>query len=691
MFTGVVRVVFIKRQNMKKTDEKLLKEYMPGLDGLRAVAVSAVIIFHMNSTAFWHGGFSGVDVFFVISGYVISKTLASRFDKNPVDFFLGFYKRRLTRIMPMLLVMLIAVTVASVLFIPSSWLSNTIDSTGLSAFFGCSNFILAGNNDGYFSPKTDLNPFLHTWSLAVEEQFYVIFPLIFYFMIGLRKVSSREESRLFFRNLPFMILLVLSASSFAFSILETSGDPLKAYYLLPGRFWELASGAILYELHERGFFVSAGRIRSDIFTGAGFALVMAGFVAADESGVPFPWALLPVTGTLLMICGVGKCASPDAVFVRIFSSKVMTYIGKISYSLYLWHWPVSALFRWTFGFDSFMSKALYVIVSFALAVISYHFVEDPFRKSRLIKGMKNPIAVPVLLSAMLLCFLIAFGLTSFKSDLSLSVTRNGYVWQSGIYANDGPKKPILVDADINGRQIFAAGDSHTAAYRTMLNIVSKELGLKVRTYERGDCPVAGLLKPMNRETRAHYEKTLNEIRGMIKPGDVVFLASLRMPEFADLFQSSDVDRIADVFFCGQAVENRRLALEEADEVVNEFTKLGAYVVMEAPLPVLLSPPYRCSDWFNRMNPVGTNGLTVRRDFLDKVRRPVMESISILKKRHRNFFVWDPFPVLCTGDVFSAFDSQGKPIFWDGDHLSGNGNRLLVPSFRKFLVSLWDKP
>ena len=131
-------------------------------------------------------------------------------------------------------------------------------------------------------------------------------------------------------------------------------------------------------------------------------------------------------------------------------------------------------------------------------------------------------------------------------------------------------------------------------------------------------------------------------------------------------------------------------MEEAHTVIEDFTTIGALVVMEAPLPVLFAPPYRCSDWFNKMNPIGANGLSVRRDFLEKIRQPVMESISALKESHKHFYVWDPFPVLCTGETFYAYDRKGKPIFWDGDHLSGNGNRILAPSFREFLISLWGK-
>jgi hypothetical protein len=183
---------------------------------------------------------------------------------------------------------------------------------------------------------------------------------------------------------------------------------------------------------------------------------------------------------------------------------------------------------------------------------------------------------------------------------------------------------------------------------------------------------------------------LADITELVRPGDVVFLASLRMPEFADQFEPVNIDAVVKEFFSAKAVQNRKQALQEAHTIIDDFTNAGAYVVLEAPLPVLFAPPYRCSDWFNRMNPVGANGLTVSRDFLEIVRRPVMESMLALAATHDRVYIWDPFPILCTTETLSAYDHKGQPIFRDGDHLSGNGNRILAPSFRQFLVALWAK-
>ena len=153
-------------------------DYLPYIDGLRAVAVLAVVLYHLNA-AWLPGGFTGVDIFFVISGFVVSASV-DRFGRTGAgESLLRFYARRLRRIAPALIVCLLVTCVASGLFIPQAWLSDTSRETGRMAFFGLSNWVLAGTGNDYFSPKVEFNPFTHTWSLGVEEQFYLVFPFLF--------------------------------------------------------------------------------------------------------------------------------------------------------------------------------------------------------------------------------------------------------------------------------------------------------------------------------------------------------------------------------------------------------------------------------------------------------------------------------------------------------------------------------
>lgn len=166
--------------------------YIKGIDGIRAIAVLAVLIFHLDINIL-PGGFTGVDIFFVISGYVVSASLLRNYNIDFKEFALEFYKRRIIRIFPSLIVCLIVSSIVTVLFIPASWLSYTTNKTAIAAFLGLSNFALILFNDGYFSPRTDFNPFTHTWSLGVEEQFYLIFPLLFYIHIKYKNYTSTKE------------------------------------------------------------------------------------------------------------------------------------------------------------------------------------------------------------------------------------------------------------------------------------------------------------------------------------------------------------------------------------------------------------------------------------------------------------------------------------------------------------------
>jgi hypothetical protein len=140
----------------------------------------------------------------------------------------------------------------------------------------------------------------------------------------------------------------------------------------------------------------------------------------------------------------------------------------------------------------------------------------------------------------------------------------------------------------------------------------------------------------------------------------------------------------------ESAEDRRLALEEADRIIKDFEDLGLIVLICAPEPVIKVPLFRCADWFNNINPIASPGTTISREFLEEIRRPVMDSIAVLRERHPRLRVWDPLAVLCTSKEFSAYDENGLPLFYDGDHFSGHANRLLAPSFIEHVSGLWKQ-
>src|SRR6516165_6816062 len=207
--------------------------YVSSIDGLRAVAVLTVMAYHLNRT-FLPGGFVGVDVFFVISGFVVTLSIYKLEFTNIAKLFCYFYARRLTRIAPALIVMLSLISLATVSFIPNAWLSDANRRTALYAYFGISNILLANQEEDYFGPRADFNPFVHTWSLGVEEQFYVIFPML---LMPLTVLNLKRGPLI-----TLIIIVFLSVCSFAACVAFTPSYPVSTFFHISTRFWELGVG-----------------------------------------------------------------------------------------------------------------------------------------------------------------------------------------------------------------------------------------------------------------------------------------------------------------------------------------------------------------------------------------------------------------------------------------------------------------
>lgn len=659
-----------------RSDSGHKTNYIPGIDGLRAIAVLAVMLYHIDKS-FLPGGFSGVDVFFVISGYVVSRSLARETALNFYRFTLKFYARRIIRIFPALIVCLIAASVITTLIVPVSWLSETNQKTALSAFFGYSNIALVLYNDGYFSPRIEFNPFAHTWSLGVEEQFYLIFPFVFF--IWLKHKERKNISGIFAK----WLLAVLLAASFAYSYFQTQSSPDNAFYLLPSRFWELACGAVLFNLHQRDKLIPNSPISTNIVASAGIILIGLAFIFSDHGSFPFPWAILAVSGALFLIAASVNKAGNGSTMQALIENPAMVYIGKLSYSLYLWHWPVYAFFRWTIGMESPRQIAGAVSFTAILSIISYYFLEIPARKNHFAVRRQPWQIITGGFAIIFISFLISLRVFQLQPSLSLSVTKDvktwyPYQWPSEIDA--ASPKPL------SGRKLFVMGDSHASAYDTMLRKLTDEHGVKVHQYAKGGCPAAGLFRPSHIECARYIEKTLAEIQKLARPGDIVFLASLRVSRLAEqdkIFDEAEITRQLKA----SSADKRAIALHEASELLEKLEKSSLHVLIDAPKPVFKSPPFRCSDWFNLSNSICSSGLALSRDFLLKHRAPVMESLDQLVSKHPELIVWDPFPILCPTDTCSAFDKEG-PLFFDGDHLTAHGNRVLYPSFAALLETIW---
>ena len=495
--------------------------YYTSIDGLRAIAVLAVIAFHADFLDVLPGGFTGVDLFFVISGYVISQSLSDRGKMNFAHYLMDFYRRRFLRILPALLVVLLVSFLVSALLVPQFWKSEQIDRTGLAAFFGLSNLYLAWDTDTYFSPGAELNPYTHTWSLGVEEQFYLLFPAYFFVWQRYRQTVP----------LVWLLLPVLACLSLIICALRTDVDPLSAFYLLPGRFWELAAGAMLFQLVAQRQLTMSCRTTANVLLVSGLVLLLTGFVLAGSNGFPFPWALVTVAGSVILIAALVLPAQGfGSPLQRLLEARPVTYIGRLSFSLYLWHWPVLVFLQWTTGTQLLAVQLLYPVLVLALAAASYHWIEMPLRSGQKRWQQREAWSTCVLsLIAVCLCWTGAQWMASNKERLTLSQTRHTYIWYAYRHA---PEEALarLENPQLRGRQLFVIGDSHTAAYRTMLNLVSLQLGIEVVEYEQGGCSVVNLMTADPDDCAERQQKDMADIERRANPGDIVFLASLRMPE-----------------------------------------------------------------------------------------------------------------------------------------------------------------
>ncbi|MEB2319606.1 MAG: SGNH hydrolase domain-containing protein [Pseudomonadota bacterium] len=651
--------------------------YLGGVDGLRAIAVIGVVLYHLES-ALLPGGFAGVDVFFVISGYVVGRSLAGYGAQGAQlgRFLADFYSRRFVRLLPALVVCLLVSSLLAVLFVPASWLSDNVFRTGLYAYFGISNFALAYAGDDYYTPRAEFNPFTHTWSLAVEEQFYLVFPIIVYLWLRYRHGDTLKAA------MASRLLLLLAGGSLLWAWQIADSHSVRAFYLTVYRFWELAVGGLLFQFQSKGMLEPRSRSVASLCLAAGLLTILSAFLFASPTEFPFPGALVPVIGTALAIAGAAALEGSRSGMGMLVSNRAMIYVGRISYSLYLWHWPVIVLFRWTVGLGEPVRIVAALVFSFALSAASYHFVESPARQY----GRRRQARSPAVLAMGILVVLAGFGISQwmFKSqvDISLSVTADRRAW----YPLSWPR-PNQDFGEFGGRTLFVAGDSHAVAYNTLLQMLRDNDKLTVARYSQGGCPVVALFDASQERCARFIESTIAEIETTAKPGDIVFLPALRTPRLATDHGASDDKAVFASMLTPSTRAKYQKALVEADEILRRFESRSVRVILEAPKPVFRAMPYRCSDWFNASNPVCSAGMELPRAYIEEFRAPIMESIAALQAQHPALRVWDPLPALCPTATCSAF-ADGRPLFFDSDHLSAHGNRVLYPSLRALLSELY---
>ncbi|RON47378.1 acyltransferase [Pseudomonas frederiksbergensis] len=638
--------------------------YRRDIDGLRAIAVIAVVLFHFGVPGFT-GGFVGVDIFFVISGYLITSIIWNQRQAGRFSF-VDFWARRARRILPALFVMILAVLAVGWFLLAPKDYEELGRSVRYQVMF-VSN-ILFMRQDGYFDVASDLKPMLHTWSLAVEEQFYIVFPLL------LTLLSSRLKH---WRLALFGVLLL----SFGLSVWAVAHHPEKAFFLLPMRAWELLAGAMLAvapRSHWR--LTTTGAQAVSLF---GFGLILLAVFAYDKS-TPFPGvaALLPTFGVIALIWANGH---RQTLVGGLLASRVLVGLGLISYSWYLWHWPV-------FVFASYASVeesgpvevAGLILLTLMLGYLSWRFVETPFRERRLLAGRRQ-ILVAAGFGVLVLglagqALRWTDGLPSRLSDEALQYAK-GKEWRPELMkclADDKTPDDKLFcrygDPAIASSKTLVWGDSHATALIPIFDDGAREHGVSVMLASSPGClPVAGLEYD---QTCARFNRRVEQALKPQSVGDVVLVARWSLYLYGDV--KGDL---------GHALKkpggryDRTVAEQQlADGLRARVQQLRAgghrvWLIKEVPLQPF-SPPYRLSRLAMLHRPTADVGMDVavhlkRQAFISQLFAQIAASDS-------GVAVVDPAPRLCDSSGLCRVELNGHSLYTDDNHLSEIGAHFVAP-------------
>ncbi|GAB1583703.1 acyltransferase family protein [Phyllobacterium phragmitis] len=453
------------------------------IEGLRALAVLGVIAFHFGVTDL-PGGFVGVDVFFVISGYLITKHLLQEMDRRGTVDLLTFYARRARRLLPAS-IFVILVTLLAGYFILAPSEQQLYSKGALFASTYVINLWLIRWSLDYFAPDANSNPFIHFWSLSVEEQFYLVWPAVLLLFVRVR--AGRRSL--------FIMMAGIAVISFALCAWLTEVSQPWAFYFSPFRAWEFALGGLASMTLSENW--AKRSPVSPLLGWLGLGLIMATYLTVSEQD-PFPGfiALAPAAGTVMvLLSGLRQSAAGP---MRLLAMAPFQWTGKLSYSLYLWHWPVIVYASMLMPDMTVMQRFACLALTFVLSIISYHLVENPIRRNAwLIAGTGRSIGLAAILTVSGAA--VAYGNAKFagrnfsseQQMIATSAERSSSVRQSdeSCVADLQTIKPkfCAFGAPVSDRTVVLFGDSHADHWSTPLIEIAKKEGFRLLTYMKSSC------------------------------------------------------------------------------------------------------------------------------------------------------------------------------------------------------------
>ena len=621
------------------------KKYRADIDGLRAIAVSSVLLCHALPSAL-PGGFIGVDIFFVISGYLITLILIGDLDKNRFSI-IRFYDRRVRRIFPALITVILFTWVVgwALLFRPEF---ATLGRHIVASTLFSENLILWGESS-YFDVSSHQKMLMHLWSLAIEEQFYIFWPL-------LMLLSAR-------RSIPFVpMLCVLGVTSFAVNLYDIQYNPTASYYSPAGRVWELMVGAALaWITAKHPEYLNRW---SDLRSVSGMLLILVALLCINPSrAFPGIWALLPTMGTFLLISAGGGAWLNR----KVLSSTPFVWCGLISYPLYLWHWPLLSFTYVIAGTVSMPKGLLAIALSVLAATGTFLLIERPLRL-RGADRRQTPILVAVmvvvgLLGCAAMWSLVLPRLSEFKAptrtewDFLLQRVKNSDKNFNGIY-------PIFANRT---HSTIVIGDSHVAQYAQRLSrILESKVNRGVVFVVGGGCtPIRGTQnEAIERRGCGALLEDGFKLAAQKRFDTVVFGGS-----WTRLFTDNDKKVYFDVNGVKVSIGSkvgRKLAFERLAQQIGHFRSEGkrVFLVLDEPVGSAFDP----SGLAARLSFSATNFKPNRFVKVDPAQIVLHEEMRLLASR-AGAIVIDPWPAFCRRGNCLATDRMGLPIYKDATHFN----------------------
>ena len=647
--------------------------YRPEIDGLRAIAVGAVILYHAQITIFGHqpfkGGFIGVDIFFVISGYLITSIILKELITTGSFSFKHFYERRIRRILPALLfVMLVSLPFTWMYLLPSIFIDFS-KSILYSLGFG-SNFYFHYSGQQYGAESGLFKPFLHTWSLSVEEQFYILFPIVL--LITFK----------YFRKYLVHILILGFVISLGLAEWTSRNYPSASFYFLHTRMWELLAGSILAYYEITKGYRSENKTLNLILPFTGLILIGHSILFFnDKMFHPSFYTLSPIIGVCLIIW----FSSKNELTTKILSTKLFVGVGLISYSLYLWHYPIFTFIKITGLVMGNMTHKLLLIpiLLICCSVISYHFVEKPFRNKE--NNIKY-ILILIVISSLILIFynLYVINKNGVKNRLPEYFQKNLREKNVNFHQKDNTKKIVLI------------GDSHSDALEFNLNEEIKKKDLSLIRFDTGMYLTD--FNYVTKKTKKINESFVNrniKIDNFLKENSnliVVFHQrwTLRFLETYFVNEEGFKERdnleidsyLEPINTKTSSVKERQQYIKEGlTSQINKIINQGHKLVLVYPVPENGVSPNRYlfrKYIFNKSTPI----LSSSYDVYKKRNKLIFEILDNIK--NENIYRVYPHSYFCDKQLENRCiaNDENNIFYYDDDHLSLQGSKLVVDGIMK---------